>query len=296
MAEFLNSLVNEEEILEIRQIASDRLRASFKNPKAANKVIDMITKDKKLQTKAFIPTLYLTTVGILDNIPLDTNLNQLDKELTATAKIIKIERMKSTVNGVLKDLEKIKIYFRSYELPEEVRYKRAILRVRLFIPRPTFCRNCLSYGHFSTVCKNKNICPICTQENNENHACKIFCKFCKSNDHITNAGTCPEKIYQTKIKIKMIQDRSSFKEARMKVNMEMRQNSGSGKIMQGRGDTEDQASICEIYKKRLKELTRILQLLTKMAFSEEEEEHRILEHLRDTIDQNQELFITNREE
>ncbi|GAB0097931.1 hypothetical protein DMENIID0001_136170 [Sergentomyia squamirostris] len=66
--------------------------------------------------------------------------------------------------------------------------------------------------------------------------------------------------------------------------------------MQGRGDTEDQASICEIYKKRLKELTRILQLLTKMAFSEEEEEHRILEHLRDTIDQNQELFITNREE
>ncbi|GAB0095736.1 hypothetical protein DMENIID0001_111530 [Sergentomyia squamirostris] len=96
----------------------------------------MITKDKKLQTKAFIPTLYLTTVGILDNIPLDTNLNQLDKELTATAKIIKIERMKSTVNGVLKDLEKIKIYFRSYELPEEVRYKRAILRVRLLFPDP----------------------------------------------------------------------------------------------------------------------------------------------------------------
>ncbi|GAB0096030.1 hypothetical protein DMENIID0001_114800 [Sergentomyia squamirostris] len=292
-ADHLNTIVGEENVAEVRQLSKDRLKVIFLNWESANKAIDKISMDKKNPLKAFIPAFYLTTVGIIDNIPLDADLQQIEKSITAEVKIVNIQRMKSAAKGTLRDLDKVKIFFRSFNLPEKVMIGKAIFRVRNFIPRPTFCKNCLSYGHYGSICKNKKVCPICTQENLENHSCKTYCKFCKNADHFTNSGKCPERVYQTKIKMQMIKDRSTFHEARVKVNREMSLNNEKQKNEQGRiREDSPTETMCEMYKKRLKKLIGVLQLLSRMAFSKEEEDYRILGYMRDTFDEHQELYMT----
>ena len=114
------------------------------------------------------------------------------------------------------DIDKIKIIFKSTEIPYDIKIYGASFKVKPFMHQQLFCAQCLNYGHTKKYCHNQKICRACTEvhDNYETKCTKIFCKFCKTNAHITNGKNCIEKEKQMLIKTIMIKEKNSFQNAK----------------------------------------------------------------------------------
>ncbi|GAB0096365.1 hypothetical protein DMENIID0001_118590 [Sergentomyia squamirostris] len=212
-AQHIRSLLGKENIEIIRKIAPDRLRIQTKNYKSANQILQ---KHGSTDTRTFIPPFHLSSVGVVDNIPIDFTLEEMKQECETPHQIIKIERMLKMDKGCLIPIDKVKIEFRTFLVPREIKIFGAAFRVRLFVPKPTFCRRCLCYGHREKKCLNLERCLTCTLEINGPHDnCNKFCKFCETAKHTTNHKDCPENVYQFRIRKRMVEGgRTNFKEAK----------------------------------------------------------------------------------
>ncbi|GAB0086048.1 hypothetical protein DMENIID0001_000310 [Sergentomyia squamirostris] len=213
-AQHISSLLGKENIDVIRKIAPDRLRIQTRNYDSANRILIYFKKHESNDTKTFIPPFHLSSVGVVDNIPIDFSLEEMKLECETPHQIIKIERMMKMDQGKLIPMDKVKIEFRRFLVPREIKIFGAAFRVRLFIPKPTFCRRCLCYGHREKKCKNVERCSTCTQETIEPHKCNKFCKFCETTKHTTNHKDCPENAFQFRIRKRMVEGRTNFKDAK----------------------------------------------------------------------------------
>lgn len=295
-------LVGTQNVQEIRQLGKNTLKLTARNYATANRVLSSTSLNKFLKIKTYVPRFYLLTTGIIDNVPADFDLNEILKEMDPAHQAVKIERMKKMSNGSLVDMDKIKVEFRSYELPRETRIYGAIFRIRLFIPRPTFCTKCLSYGHSKKSCRNQERCQNCSKEITEEHTkdCSEKCKFCVGplDQHRTNARCCPETMVQAKIKKLMTTKKCGYNDAKKIVEddelfpkpMAPTPSQIHEKTL---ADVSNLNRLCDQFKERVFNLIKMSQLVTKIAFSNDISNVNIVENIRNILDENQTLFVIN---
>ncbi|GAB0088375.1 hypothetical protein DMENIID0001_027800 [Sergentomyia squamirostris] len=288
-------IIGKHNLEESRKVGPDRLRVKARNYESANKIMNSLILKTKLKLKMYVPKFYLTSVGVVDDIPLDYDLEQIKKEICSSHQVINIERMKRLENGVPVNIDKIKVEFRSYQLPYEIQIFCAVFRVRMFIPKPTFCKKCLSFGHVMPSCRNKERCSKCAQERTDAHACTPFCKFCQNPSHTTGAKDCPQTEFQKRIKYQMVKRKIPYREARTLVEAE----AGALALNPANRASEADSTMAEIvklnktcdsFKKRTSDLITMTQMIAKMAFDDKEKGHTILDFIRDTLSEKRQLY------
>lgn len=107
--------------------------------------------------------MYTNTVGITRGIPLEWTEDEIIENSVSSSRIIKVERMNfwDAVNKEAHPIRSIKVTFRSYKLPTEMKIYNVLIKLEIFVPRPLFGRNCCRYGHTVKFCKTPQICQRC---------------------------------------------------------------------------------------------------------------------------------------
>lgn len=177
--------------------------------------VNKITKDKvRILTKSnqkynlSVPNNFVFTEGIVRNIPLYYDTDNLMEIINSKVPITKIERLNfwNQSTKTSQPSTSLKITFRSATVPDYISFMWLLRKVDLFVQKPLFCVLCLKYGHFKKYCdaeKHNPLCRICakTPHNMENK-CTPSCKQCKT-DHLTADKNCPVYKYQWDIKKKL---------------------------------------------------------------------------------------------
>lgn len=220
----LNEL-NFKNIIGINRTSKHRLKVQTKDYFTANKILknqSLITLDKY---KIFIPNSNIITVGVVKNIDVEMDIDEILDNATCEYKILNVERMNrwDKVNQIAIPCSSIKVTFRSNKLPENFKIYFVARRIFHFIPKPTICKKCLVYGHTGKQCNNNKIlCRTCSNEVHESdNICEPKCKYCvNNNNHKTSDPKCPEEIKQKTIKKLMITKKITYQEAKTECNSE----------------------------------------------------------------------------
>lgn len=195
------------DIIDVNKITKDKVRIHTKTFTAANTIIKLSTFSAFDKYKFYVPNNFVFTDGIVRDIPLYYDETQLKDMIDCKVPIVNITRL-TFWNHTLKIAQpsnSIKITFRSSTIPDNVSIMWLLRKVDLFVPKPLFCQQCLSYGHFKKYCptdKDLFLCRVCAKPiHNEDIVCKKTCKHCKTeNNHLTADRNCPAFKYQCDIK------------------------------------------------------------------------------------------------
>ena len=91
------------------------------------------------------------------------------------------------------------------------------VNVKIFIPNPLRCINCIQFGHKSIFCKNNRTCALCA-ENFHESKCNIStnCEIvnCLSNEHDSWSRKCPKFIEEYEIKKIQTNEKTSIFDAK----------------------------------------------------------------------------------
>lgn len=201
----------------IYRVNESMLKIIFTDKINANKAIEV---QKILECECFVPEMYTNTYGVIKNIDIEIDLEEIKENIRAEVPIISLERIKSFNHSTktLNDTPFVKIGFRASYLPRRViLYDGLIKEVTFYLPKPMFCTQCISYGHMKKKCHSKiKRCAVCgdSLEENLNHQCKgQNCRFCL-NDHITNSKNCEERKVQIKVRNFMTRRKVTYREAK----------------------------------------------------------------------------------
>lgn len=214
------------QIISIQRLGNNKARVHLNSYSAANKLITQTNFIGIPEYKVYLPLSFVTTTGVIRNIPSYYSEIEILQNITSTIPILGIERLTSWdfENKIAKPSTSIKISFRSTNIPDKVYIAFNPVKVELFIQRPLFCRKCLTYGHPVKYCKSKiPRCGNCSEpEHDTQNMCQTKCAFCTKipslpNNHRTSSNTCPKYKQQYEIKKTMIVKRISFKEAEAEV-------------------------------------------------------------------------------
>lgn len=226
----LGKLLMKKQIKSIQRIdvlSKRKARITLADWKQANKIVTTY-KEGYDEFKPFIfsiPSMFVHTEGIIRNVPLDITEDEIRNHTVSSAPITTCTRM--TYWNFEKKLalpsNTIKLTFRANKVPDEVFCYYTVFKVAPFIPKPLYCRQCLSYGHINKFCKaQQSSCKTCTEPTHgEEKNCTPKCKHCivetNQDKHITNARTCPEYLHQYEIKKIMTTNKITFREAKLKL-------------------------------------------------------------------------------
>lgn len=214
-AKFVCTL-NIKEIGEIVKMSRNTLRVKCGSFSSANKLLGNSVVEQK-GYKCFIPSLFAASVGIARGIPKTWSMEEIKENIMSASRVIEVERMTywDAVAGKSLESESVKITFRSYKLPAEIKIYNVLTKLTMFIPKPLFCRNCLRYGHTIKYCKSEKLCRICTASDHDNNcSSEPKCNICKEEPkHQTNDQNCNERKIQVEIKKEMVTEKIPFHEA-----------------------------------------------------------------------------------
>lgn len=191
------------DIIDIDKVNNIRVRVVTRDYKTANKIMENPTINMLNQYKTFIPNMFVQSVFVVHEVPVEITIQEIEEELIASAPIMKIERMKrwNQEKSEPQDCDKIKVTIRTTTLPKKITMYGANMRFDYFVPSPIICRKCLRYGHVAAVCKGKPTCHNCAEVHELIGPCenKTQCKYCKE-EHKTMDPRCKEKSKQRNIK------------------------------------------------------------------------------------------------
>ncbi|GAB0092642.1 hypothetical protein DMENIID0001_076520 [Sergentomyia squamirostris] len=256
------------------QISTAHLKPT-RNYDSANRILIYFKKHESNDTKTFIPPFHLSSVGVVDNIPIDFSLEEMKLECETPHQIIKIERMMKMDQGKLIPMDKVKIEFRRFLVPREIKIFGAAFEEK--------------------KCKNVERCSTCTQETIEPHKCNKFCKFCETTKHTTNHKDCPENAFQFRIRKRMVEGRTNFKDAKTWVeencpdiaNKRKKHSTNQKEKEQDdintKFDEEAIDKLCNAYRKRIQELIEMSQEISKIAFDQNESDTRHMQYIKDIL-------------
>lgn len=204
------------DIAEIIKLSKNTVRIKCADIATANKILssEIITSNGY---KAFIPSVFANSIGVARDIPLSWTEEEIKEFGSSNSRILKVERLNFWDNEKQKSFpcKSIKITFRSYKLPAEIKIYNVLCKLSLFIPKPVLCKQCLRYGHTMKYCRNKKICQNCSSsDHTENCESEPKCNICRVEaNHLTISTKCPEKKIQTEIKKVMVSEKVPFYEA-----------------------------------------------------------------------------------
>lgn len=99
-------------------------------------------------------------VGVITGVPLSVTMGELMKNIKG-AKVVSVQRMKTSRDGEVKDTETVSIEFEEEILPKKVYLGFMSYPVRMFIPKPLRCYKCQRFGHTAMNCNRQRRCARC---------------------------------------------------------------------------------------------------------------------------------------
>lgn len=145
---------------------------------------------------------------------------KLEEELKSEG-VVKVERMKKKVDGVLIPQPGLILTFSSLELPHVISAAWYNFKIKQYIPRPRRCYYCQQFGHVITSCRHKELGkdPVCANCSNIEHG------FCNNDPKCVHCGgkhpsssfKCDVFIMEQEIQAVRVIEKISFAEARSKV-------------------------------------------------------------------------------
>lgn len=208
-------------IVSIKTAGKNRIKVQLKTITDAN----LLVKNKQLESenlRAFIPNHLLEKKGLIRGVDTFFDNNYLKDNITSPTQVLDVQRMqrKTVQDGknILIPKQTVIITFQGNMLPNEIVINSVIFPVEMFYGRVTQCFKCLKYGHISSQCRSTNpLCIRCAKPKTEGHECldsDTYCLYCNTNEHKSNDKKCPTFEKQKKIKKIMIDNNTTFTEAK----------------------------------------------------------------------------------
>lgn len=155
-------------IVDVKSSGFGKLSVFTKTARAANFILNDRSYLKSKNLKAFIPSYFVSSQGVIRSVPLDISEQELKDNLEVlgfhhnNSAILEVRRLsRKTINDETKKPEYVPsqtvlLTFNSKSLPSKVAIYNTSINVDPYTPPVKMCWNCLRYGHISKYCKS---CP-----------------------------------------------------------------------------------------------------------------------------------------
>lgn len=149
------------------------------------------------------------------HVPESELTTELSSQGVVAAKRIKIKR-----NNELINTKHVILTFNSPKLPSYINAGYLRCATRIYIPNPLRCFKCQRFGHSKNVCRGKDACSKCGNQdaNHNSETCNAAeqCVNCNGN-HASFSKTCPKWLQEKQIQEIKAKENISYPEARSKV-------------------------------------------------------------------------------
>lgn len=149
------------------------LLVKTKNLKQANKLLNL-----KVFHNFPVEASEHKTLNFSKGIFYSNELRGIDEEEIQcelkSQNVTEVKKILKKDNDTLKETGLIVVTFATPVLPEEIKIGYQLVNVRPYIPQPFRCKNCLRFGHPTSLCKSGKTCPNCSNQHhtNENEICQ----------------------------------------------------------------------------------------------------------------------------
>ena len=148
------------------------------------------------------------------------SIEKLQEELKGEG-VVRVERMKKKVDGIITPQPGLILTFASCKLPEFVFAAWYRYKVKQYIPRPKRCFYCQDFGHVLSSCRRKEsgkkpICVNCGELEHGHCQKDPKCVHC-GGTHLSSFSKCDVYVMEQEIQAVRIVEKLSFAEARSKV-------------------------------------------------------------------------------
>ncbi|KAG5882083.1 hypothetical protein JTB14_034867 [Gonioctena quinquepunctata] len=152
--------------------------------------------------EAYIPITLVSCKGIIRDVDLDADMDNIAKYAKSACKILAARRLNKREHNKTKDTVEY--------VPDD----KVLLTVQVYKSPVLQCTNCLRYGHTKKQCRSKIRCPKCTEEHEETECQKQVpkCIYCGL-EHTALDRNCKERERQKKIKEIIAYNNKSYYEA-----------------------------------------------------------------------------------
>ncbi|XP_055613026.1 uncharacterized protein LOC129759577 [Uranotaenia lowii] len=178
----------------VTKVRPNKLRVVVDNHKSANEIV--ASKFINLEYHVYIPSRNVEIEGVISEMSLEAGYVKSHgvgkfKSLDSTSvEILDCRQLNTTtvVEGVKKysPSASFRVTFAGTALPHYVLIDGVLrLPVRLFVPRPMECKNCIKLGHTASHCCSKKRCPKCGEVHGDG-ACSAIeqkCIYCGGSPH-----------------------------------------------------------------------------------------------------------------
>ena len=138
--------------------------------------------------------------------------------------VVRVERIKKKVDGVLVPTPTVIISFDRLTLPDTIQAAYYRLRVKPYIPKPKRCFHCQRFGHVGKTCRRQQqgLPQVCVQCGEANHGDGVVCPnppscFNCRGAHPASSYQCDHYKFECEVLAVRTRERVSFAEAKERV-------------------------------------------------------------------------------
>jgi hypothetical protein len=204
-------------INDMRKTGKHRVRVVTDNRMIANQILYNCAKIFP-SFKCHIPSEDKYNFGIIRNIPLDFDLEEVKEEIDPKYNVVSIERLttpRTNKDGVKEYLPTttLKVKFMLNFLPDTIQLFMVRTKITPYVWRARPCSKCQRYGHSFKSCKANTRCANCG-ENHPEQSCQVptKCMYCGLS-HKVGDSQCPEQMKQTELKSIMTIEKKPYRQA-----------------------------------------------------------------------------------
>lgn len=152
--------------------------------------------------------------GVITGIPTNVSMEELKKKIKG-GNVMKVQRLKSNKEGVLRDSESVAIEFEGENTPKKVFLGFMSYPVRIYVPKPLRCYRCQRFGHTAKNCNRQRRCARCGGDHEYGNCGTGTPPKCCScgGDHNVAYGGCEIMRKETKIQKIRVERRISYADA-----------------------------------------------------------------------------------
>lgn len=99
-------------------------------------------------------------IGVITGVPMNVSMEELKKNIKG-GKVLNVQRLKTTKEGVMRESETVSIEFEGENIPKKVFLGFMSYPVRMYIPKPMRCFKCQRFGHTAKNCNRQRRCARC---------------------------------------------------------------------------------------------------------------------------------------
>lgn len=201
-----------------------KVEVIFKKKEEANHFLaNKSGLQQKNNIESFVPGFRKSRKGIIKNIPVELDKDQILMGIESDAVVLDIKRLNRRNYKAVGENDKwipsqsVMVVFSGQTLPREISIYKVKTEVNPFVSNPMQCYNCFAFGHTAKTCKNVKSCIMCGEDDHPDKPCSTTdiprCKNCKEN-HKSNDYNCPLYLKQKEINVLMAFDNMTFFEAK----------------------------------------------------------------------------------